>query len=83
MTEVTELVGAERGQHIVLLTFCLIASMLTSQSPPIRPLPGAAEQMTGSLKNGTDAVGFHLVMGPLEVFLSANDRSRKMLYILY
>lgn len=54
--EVTELVGAEKGQRIGLLTLCLTASVLTFQSLPLRPSPGAAEQMTGSLEDETDAV---------------------------
>lgn len=69
-----ELVAAERGPPFP----CFQASW----SRP-RPSPGAAEQMTGSLEGGTDAVGFHLMMGPLEVFLSANDHSRKALCILH
>lgn len=39
--------------------------------------------MTGSPGAQTDAVGLHLMVGPLEVFLSANDHSRKRLYIVY
>lgn len=71
---------AEWGQHLGLLTVRHTASC---QPPPLSPSPRAAEQMTGSLEAGTDAVGLHLMMGPLEAFLSANDHSRKMLYILY
>lgn len=39
--------------------------------------------MTGSPGAQTDAVGLHLMVGPLEVFLSANDHSKKRLYIVY
>lgn len=80
LTKVTELGTAEWGQHLGLLTVRHTASC---QPPPLSPSPRAEEQMTGSLEAGTDAVGLHLMMGPLEAFLSANDHSRKMLYILY
>lgn len=65
LTKVTELVY---GRHLGLLTLCHAASLLASQSPPLSPSLKAAEEMTGSLEDGIDAVGLHLMMGPLEVF---------------
>lgn len=79
--KVPELVAAEWGQDPGLFTLRFPASMLPG--PFLSPSPGAAEQMTGSLEGGTDVVGFHFMMGPLEVFLSANDHSRKTLCILH
>lgn len=80
MTKVTELGTAEWGRPLGQLTPHHTAA---SRPPPLSPSPRAAERMTGSPESGTDAVGLHLTMGPLEVFLSANGHSRKMRSIPY